>query len=432
MKKLLFLLLVANMMLFTSCSSSDSDDEPQTKEELLQKEIVGKWLFSDNYEINIVSLNSDGTGILNSLVYSSKTWTVTESTLLYTLSGEKATFKVANGDTWSGNIAITGISMSLTDSDGSTILTKYDGNENQINELKQYIEESYDEYFPTETPTEDNIFNSETQINAYVNNIYLLASKFQLYKLQLESIRTTGKDLDGRSQESISSTTSYINNAWESAYNVVSQANVGIASLDDSKYHKIRNEIIVLRDWTYLNMLQLWGKVCVTSVTDIFSSTIYDKAEMMPKIEEEIKEIDSMPNTEGHLTDGTLQGLRTEIALELGKNTEAVVQISTCNGSFDCIFGDNLNLQIPSILENKISIYSVERMELLKKEALGDISNLATAWENLGSNNYGYWAMLVRTNQATTITGCKDFELLMPIPMSEIQRNPNIKQNPGY
>jgi hypothetical protein len=40
--------------------------------------------------------------------------------------------------------------------------------------------------------------------------------------------------------------------------------------------------------------------------------------------------------------------------------------------------------------------------------------------------------MLKRTGKAQQVTGCKEHEILMPIPESEIIYNTNLTQNPGY
>jgi len=40
--------------------------------------------------------------------------------------------------------------------------------------------------------------------------------------------------------------------------------------------------------------------------------------------------------------------------------------------------------------------------------------------------------MLKRLGKAQDITGCKGFELLMPIPSKEMINNPKLTQNEGY
>lgn len=44
----------------------------------------------------------------------------------------------------------------------------------------------------------------------------------------------------------------------------------------------------------------------------------------------------------------------------------------------------------------------------------------------------GEWNMLKRTSRAIEVCGCEPYELLLPIPMSELMFNPKITQNSGY
>ena len=42
-----------------------------------------------------------------------------------------------------------------------------------------------------------------------------------------------------------------------------------------------------------------------------------------------------------------------------------------------------------------------------------------------------YFAFLKRTDLAKEVCDIEDYQLLFPIPSSEVDLNPNIKQNPG-
>jgi hypothetical protein len=53
-------------------------------------------------------------------------------------------------------------------------------------------------------------------------------------------------------------------------------------------------------------------------------------------------------------------------------------------------------------------------------------------WQTSDYLDYGYWAALKRMGKAQEVTGCFDYELLMPIPYTDIMLNQNLKQNPGY
>ena len=44
----------------------------------------------------------------------------------------------------------------------------------------------------------------------------------------------------------------------------------------------------------------------------------------------------------------------------------------------------------------------------------------------------GYFAFLKRNGIAKSELGLKDYQLLLPIPINEINANPSMVQNPGY
>ena len=59
-------------------------------------------------------------------------------------------------------------------------------------------------------------------------------------------------------------------------------------------------------------------------------------------------------------------------------------------------------------------------------------NNIESYWQTSDYLDYGYWAALKRMGKAQQVTGCFDYELLMPIPYIAIMSNPNLTQNPGY
>ena len=44
----------------------------------------------------------------------------------------------------------------------------------------------------------------------------------------------------------------------------------------------------------------------------------------------------------------------------------------------------------------------------------------------------GYFAFLKRAGLAKSVLGLEDYQLLFPIPQSELNMNPSMTQNPGY
>ncbi|WP_080902556.1 RagB/SusD family nutrient uptake outer membrane protein [Parabacteroides sp. Marseille-P3160] len=60
------------------------------------------------------------------------------------------------------------------------------------------------------------------------------------------------------------------------------------------------------------------------------------------------------------------------------------------------------------------------------------LTDLKTAWKSELKGSGTYFPFLKRNGIATSELGIQSYQLLYPIPLSEIMRNPNAKQNPGY
>ena len=106
-------------------------------------------------------------------------------------------------------------------------------------------------------------------------------------------------------------------------------------------------------------------------------------------------------------------------AVEKAKALEYIYRISDVNKNIFAFNSEN----------GTIPVYTKNFTTLLKEEVEGKANS--QAWYNLGAE-YGVWAALKRQGAAETLTKCKHHELLMPIPQSELNANPNIKQNTGY
>lgn len=67
----------------------------------------------------------------------------------------------------------------------------------------------------------------------------------------------------------------------------------------------------------------------------------------------------------------------------------------------------------------------------LNKDGKPD-EDVESFWHVSEYTDYGYWAALKRMGKAQEVTGCYDYELLMPIPSQDLSFYPNFTQNPGY
>lgn len=87
---------------------------------------------------------------------------------------------------------------------------------------------------------------------------------------------------------------------------------------------------------------------------------------------------------------------------------------------------------------------STELLSLLNKiRAAGNMNPLqevpsnpkyeiADLWKKIIGSDYGYFTLLKRLGIAVELLGIQSYEQLYPIPLPELNTNPNMTQNPGY
>ena len=119
--------------------------------------------------------------------------------------------KLAVGEVLVAVAGITGNSMSLTDGDSAVMLTRYDGGEEKINELRKEVENNCDVLEPAPIyPNEEESFWEEES-----------CAKCNL----------TGKDFDEHPASVITPYDSHVADVWSAAYLVISNANMVINAL---------------------------------------------------------------------------------------------------------------------------------------------------------------------------------------------------------
>ncbi len=67
-----------------------------------------------------------------------------------------------------------------------------------------------------------------------------------------------------------------------------------------------------------------------------------------------------------------------------------------------------------------------------KDKNTAQIEDLAVVWKEYLSGEFSYFDFLKRNNLAEKILGIESYKKLLPIPQNEINKNPNVTQNPGY
>lgn len=117
--------------------------------------------------------------------------------------------------------------------------------------------------------------------------------------------------------------------------------------------------------------------------------------------------------------------LKKEIHMTLGHNYDE--HISSRNYEIFKVRYDGIEFS-----GEFMNVYTLLYLELLNEESKIPANELVNKWEySFQLSPYGAWAMLKRIGKAVEYDR-REHELLLPIPLNEIKRNPNLRQNPGY
>ena len=289
--------------------------------------------------------------------------------------------------------------------------------------------------------SEDFIFDNIENVKLVRNGCYAQLGIFEGYQYRLES----NYKLNINAVHSINANSTIVNTVWEAAWKTIYQANTIIEGIKKSEalsaedVSSIIAEIRTIRAFVYYNIAMLWGNVpLVTTSTE--ANVIPSQATQNDVLQFAYTEISSVINdlpvtqksSEGALAICRDAGylLKAEIAMTLGYNSTANSILSNMNSTSNdakIIWGfkpENTDVIYP--------IYTYKYISLYKSECSGITTDLHSEWSNF-CLTYGYWALLKRLGQAQSVTGCYDFELLLPIPNNAIANSNNkLTQNPGY
>lgn len=273
-------------------------------------------------------------------------------------------------------------------------------------------------------------------------------AEFEHYQKQLEENRIMiGNNI------LLSPYSSLIANTWQSAYNTVAYANIIIenAKATTEVAKRYIAEVRAIRAFVYYNLAMLWGNVPLVTTSSnpdanpqqYNQSTVYSFA--YNEISEALNDLqeNNLPNEEKMAINkdaGRMLMAELEMARGNLQNALAILSGIDKNKYEGELTNTNDAFQKPVIwamIVNEINtchlIYTYDHIKLYKAELSGDKENAINGWVNgNGYTRYGCWAALKRLGKAKEVTGCQDYELLMPIPVSELQNNSYLKQNPGY
>ena len=296
-----------------------------------------------------------------------------------------------------------------------------------------------------ETVYED-LWSSKADLVNVLMGSYFSCIVFESEQLELEKTRILYSRTD-ENRKAITPADYHVKQAFTNAYATINRTNLVLkyaedvkqkdASMSDDELEAVLAEARCIRAFVYYNIAMLWGNVILTTKTlesddvpmslgqsqqsDVYQYAYQEIAEVVDKLP---MSYSSEPETLARFTRNAGMFLKAEIELALGYKQKAETTLSQIEGNVDFGFADQGRVVIP--------IYTPNHLTLYQKEAQGNTEGLEQEWEAMTNSQYGYWAALKRLGKAQEVTGCSDYELLMPIPREEIMLNPNMKQNPGY
>ena len=321
---------------------------------------------------------------------------------------------------------------------------------------------------PNSTTTEDNVFGSKEQILAILNSSYSACAEFQTWQFKLEDIRRNPNTV-----HQINANSAEVRNTWQYAYRTINIINL-VLEKKDAVMEKMGNqdgkaliaELRALRAFVNYNIGMLFGniplltKVLADNDNQITQSS---QAEVFQFAYDEINSVldDLRPSFEqenGQIRFNKDAGLmlKAELAMSLGNKQLAAATLNqidksryyntrSASSSLDRSYIWALHTQqntycpVYTVMHTNLYLYensgSKDGLDLptidLNKDGMPD-EDVESFWHASEYTDYGYWAALKRMGKAQEVTGCFDYELLMPIPAQEINSYPNFKQNPGY
>ena len=307
------------------------------------------------------------------------------------------------------------------------------------------------ELIPEQVPVEEFFFESKEHVISALNGCYIYCMDFIKNQLALESIRTS-KDL----VHTINPSTPEISKTWQSAYKTIQLANVIVNSekaiislLQEHDGQEVIAEATAIRAFVYYNIAMLWGSVPFVSSIDIDVKTVLkSQADIYDFSYNEIKKILPKLTENGKITNGKYAFspdaglmLLTELEMSQDNDIEANQYRSEIyKQKYEGVLSSvNMPAEKPviwALVDSEKGIYypvyTYSHILLYEKELSITAIDVNSEWLIAPYIKYGYWAALKRLCIAEKVTGCYDYELLMPYPYIEVVNNPEISQNAGY
>ena len=304
------------------------------------------------------------------------------------------------------------------------------------------IDDTFLEIEPMNEIVEESFWGNKGDVLLVLNATYNASLQFATSLLKLEGLRTDNQE----NVHSITPRNSTLSETYQSAYKAINYANTllyyapNVQNADptftESDYKTVIAEAKCLRAFAYYNLAMLWGNVIFitqpSTGDDDFEKSQSKQSEIYQFVYSDICDaIANLPSsykteleTKARFTRNAGLMLKAEIELTLGRSNDAKSTLSHVENAVHFGFITQEQTITP--------IYTPNHLTLFNKEAEGSTNELAQEWQAMTESKYGYWAALKRLGQAQEVTGCFNYELLMPFPSQELRLNRQMVQNPGY
>lgn len=418
---------IASLLLY-SCGKDNGAETPSNNFTLNRDDIIGCW--------KVIQAKYDEGAKMTDWAFEDTYATFEENGLYkgegyfgngegtYSVSGNVITTKV-------DNVPFIVYEVTGLEEDKANLIATLQSNQMKIWMVVQKAEEYIDEQ-PKDVYPEDSFFSDEKAVVAIINNLYSGIVEFvKLKQTILNKVENSYfKDLNPSSSE--------IQLLWTEAYDLLSKINMiyqELRNLEGSyDVEDYTSHVRVLRGFMGYNLACLWGNVP-------FIQYVSQGEELTPRdasdiLDLSIKDLSVRPDykfstiQENYYFNTTISVIvRAECYLTLG-NKSSAFELLENNTSFPT--PSDIYLQLIDGTES-MPIYYNRYYDVLKDEAKGDLSadQLMLKW-NQEALHYDHWLFLKRIGKAQEVSGCEDYQLLLPIPQIVIDANRNIKQNPGY
>ena len=444
MKKLsiwsIFMLLVMLTSLFSCGNDNEENNVIYTDQELVSM-AKGKWMCTKSTD---VQQGNSLQGLMvgkEITIYSNGTYSSTDQTFsygTYSVSGNVITAKSKNGSTFVITVKINGNEMTWEGTASSGVSFTY------VFKLESR-QTTYEVESSLIIETEENHLDGPSDTVCSIKGIVSHWSQYVELQIQLEKIR-----LNKTTVHSIGPESDIIRETFREAYSTINNANYFLSKVSTSN-DVMKNDIPAVRAvraFVYYNLAMLWGDIPlitapILTVEDADNSNVAKQIKQAAEVYQfaytEISEVlnnlpESISSSNDIINKDAGRMLMAEIEMTRGNIENAKSIISKINkknyeGVLTSITGPIGNSVICALpiqnTEQYIPVYTYSHITLFEKELSDNKEDLEKDWANASLINYGYWAALKRIGKAQEVTGCYEYELLMPFP-------PHFVQNPGY